>query len=248
MNAIVIGHSTVLFDAGPFHILTDPNFDSSMGLIMPRVVKPALNTDELPNRTIIIITHSHIDHLSLPSIRQIKDVHAILCPKMTGRYFRDIHKDKVFELDYGESRDIAAVNITALPAIHSSARYMWGEQTKTNSYLIRINGKTIFFVGDSGYSPVFKDIGQKYSIDVAFLPIGLATPSFLFGKEHLSPADAIKVFMDLKAELMVPVHYGTFRTILERRYWPLKEFCRLIRSYDLEEKVIIPQFGEVFEL
>jgi len=34
MNAIVVGHSTVLFDAGPFHILTDPNFDSSMGFII----------------------------------------------------------------------------------------------------------------------------------------------------------------------------------------------------------------------
>jgi len=202
----------------------------------------------LLNRTIIVITHSHVDHLSLSSIRQIKDVHAILCPKKTGKYFKDIHKDKVFELDYGESRDIAAVNITALPAMHTSARYMWGRKTKTNSYIIRINGKTIFFVGDSGYSPVFKNIGRNYSIDVAFLPIGLATPSFLFGREHLSPADAIRVFMDLKAELMVPIHYGTFRTILERHSRPLREFCRLTRLYDLEEKVIIPQFGEIFEV
>ncbi len=167
---------------------------------------------------------------------------------MTGRYFKDIYKNKVFELAYGESKDIDGVNITALPAMHTSARYMWGRKTKANSYIIRINSKTIFFVGDSGYSPVFKDIGRKYSIDVAFLPIGLATPSFLFGKDHLSPADAIKVFMDLKAGLMVPVHYGTFRTLLERHSWPIKEFCRLVRLYDLEKKVIIPQFGEVFKL
>ncbi|HEC97603.1 MAG TPA: MBL fold metallo-hydrolase [Nitrospirae bacterium] len=247
MNAIVVGHSTVLFDAGPFHILTDPNFDSSMGFIMRRIVKPALNIDELLNRTIIVITHSHVDHLSLSSIRQIKDVHAILCPKKTGKYFKDIHKDKVFELDYGESKNIASVDITALPAMHPSSRYMWGGKTKTNSYIIRINGKTIFFVGDSGYSPVFKNIGLNYSIDVAFLPIGLATPSFLFGKDHLSPADAVKVFVDLKAKLMIPVHYGTFRTILERHTWPLKEFCRLTRLYNLEKKVIIPQFGERFE-
>ncbi len=247
MNAIVVGHSTVLFDAGPFHILTDPNFDSSMGFIMRRIVKPALNIDELLNRTIIVITHSHVDHLSLSSIRQIKDVHAILCPKKTGKYFKDIHKDKVFELDYGESKNIASVDITALPAMHPSSRYMWGGKTKTNSYIIRINGKTIFFVGDSGYSPVFKNIGLNYSIDVAFLPIGLATPSFLFGKDHLSPADAVKVFVDLKAKLMIPVHYGTFRTILERHTWPLKEFCRLISLYDLEKKVIIPQFGEIFD-
>ncbi len=247
MNAIVVGHSTVLFGAEPYHILTDPNFDSSMGFIMRRIVKPALNVDTLHSKTVIIITHSHVDHLSLSSIRQIKDVHAILCPKKTGRYFKDIYKDKVFELDYEESKDIAAVNITALPAMHTSARYMWGRKTKTNSYIIRINGKTIFFVGDSGHSPIFKDIGRKYSIDVAFLPIGLATPSFLFGKDHLSPADAVKVFVELKAKLMVPVHYGTFRTILERHSWPLKEFCRLTRLYDLEKKVIIPQFGEIFE-
>jgi len=247
MNAILVGHSTVLFDAGSFHILTDPNFDSSMGFIMRRMVKPAFNIDGLPNKTIIVITHSHIDHLSLSSIRQIKDVQAILCPKKTGRYFKDIHEDKVFELNHGESKNIAAARITALPAVHASARYMWGRKTQTNSYIIRINGKTIFFVGDSGYSQVFKNIGRKYSIDVAFLPIGLATPSFLFGKEHLSPADAVKVFVDLKAGLMVPVHYGTFRTILERHSWPLKEFCRLTRLYNLEEKVIIPQFGKRFE-
>jgi len=246
MNAVLVGHSTVLFDTGGFHILTDPNFDSSMGVIMRRIVKPALNIGELLNRTLIIITHSHIDHLSLSSIRQIKDVHAILCPKKTGRYFGNLHEDKVFEVDHGESRNIAAARITALPAMHRSARYMWGRKTKTNSYIIRINGKTIFFVGDSGYSQVFKNIGRKYSIDVAFLPIGLATPSFLFGKEHLSPADAVKVFMDLKAKFMVPVHYGTFRTILERHSWPLKEFCRLIRLYDLEKKVVKPQFGETF--
>ncbi len=247
MNAILVGHSTVLFDAGSFHILTDPNFDSSMGFIMRRMVKPAFNIDELLNKTIIVITHSHIDHLSLSSIRQIKDVHAILCPKKTGRYFNNLHEDKVFEVDHGESKKIAAARITALPAMHTSARYFWERKTTTNSYIIRINGKTIFFVGDSGYSQVFKNIGRKYSIDVAFLPIGLATPSFLFGKDHLSPADAVKVFVDLQARFMVPVHYGTFRTILERHSWPLKEFCRLTRLYDLEKKVIIPQFGERFE-
>ncbi|NOZ26359.1 MAG: hypothetical protein GXO94_09760 [Nitrospirae bacterium] len=242
-----IGHSTLLIRMGGISILTDPNFDGSMGYLMPRI-PDVPEPMELAGGEIslLAISHSHLDHLSLPSIRRIKGRPRILVPEKVGPYLKSIAAERVEEIRPGEKTSVGGVSITALPARHPSVRFPLGRKTGTNSYLFEFNGTAVYFVGDSGYSEAFRSIGERYSIDVALLPIGLATPSLLFGRHHLSPALALKAFHDLRAGFMIPVHYGTFRTILERPGWPLAELKRLLREEGLESRVKILGFGETW--
>jgi L-ascorbate metabolism protein UlaG (beta-lactamase superfamily) len=110
----------------------------------------------------------------------------------------------------------------------------------SHRYPVRFrSGTSIYFSGDSAYSTLFRNIGDAYDIDVALLPIGLATPSWLFGRTHMDPGRAIQAFIDVKAKTMVPVHYGPFRTTLENPVWPLKEFVRLAGDRGILDRVAI---------
>ncbi|ANS75836.1 MBL fold metallo-hydrolase [Paenibacillus yonginensis] len=74
-------------------------------------------------------------------------------------------------------------------------------------------GKTpvIYFAGDSGYFNGFKEIGNRYDIDLALIPIGAYEPEWFMTPQHTTPEEGIQAFLDVKASKMVPMHYGTFR-------------------------------------
>lgn len=242
-----IGHSTFLIRLGEVALLTDPYYENTLGGIMPRVVSPPIDMERLQDISLITITHTHLDHLSLSTIKKIKGGCPILVPEGTKGYLKKLASKKVREIRWGETVFCGRVGITALPAAHLSARYIMGQRTITNSYLLQWNGMNIYFVGDSGYSHTFKEIGEQYAVDIAILPIGLATPAVFFGKNHLSPHTAIKAFLDLKAKKIIPAHFGTFRTILEDHRWPLKELKRLADIYGISDKLQVLDFGAPWE-
>ncbi len=245
LSITFVGHSTILIRLGGASILTDPNFDDSMGFIMPRIAEVPEGIEET-EVSILAITHSHLDHLSLPTLKRIRGRPLILVPEKVGACLESAGLQGVKEIRPWEKTSAGGVRITALPAKHPSARYFLGRKTETNSYLFEADGAAVYFVGDSGYSDMFKALGERYRIDIALLPIGLATPSLLFGRHHLSPALALRAFRDLGATFMIPVHFGTFRTILEKPDRPLKELKRRLRDEGLEQRVKILGFGETW--
>ena len=240
------GHATLLIRLGGVSILTDPNFDGSMGFIMPRIPEVPGAVEHAGDISLLAITHSHLDHLSLPSLKRIKGSPTILVPERVGVYLKGVEANRIREMRPGDKTSVGRVSITALPAKHTSSRYPLGRKTPANSYLFESGGTAVYFVGDSGYADIFKSVGRSHRIDIAILPIGLATPSFLFGKKHLSPASALRAFHDLGAAFMIPVHYGTFRTILERPGRPLEELKALIKREGLNERVKILGVGETW--
>ena len=85
-------------------------------------------------------------------------------------------------------------------------------------FLIEHGGRTIFHCGDSAYFSGFQEIGKKAEITVALLPIGAYdTPT---GRDvHMNPEEALQAFQELKANVLIPMHYGTFPL----SYEPLEE-------------------------
>ena len=69
----------------------------------------------------------------------------------------------------------------------------------------------VYFAGDSGYFRGFAEIGQRFEIDIALLPIGAYEPEWFMTSQHTTPEEALQAFEDVRAKLMVPMHYGTFR-------------------------------------
>jgi len=104
--------------------------------------------------------------------------------------------------------------------------------------VIAANGRTIFHCGDSAYFPGFKEIGDRHNIEIALLPIGAyEAPT---GREvHMNPEEAVKAFIELGAETLIPMHYGTFRLGFEPLHEPPQRLLAAARQHRVEEKVLV---------
>jgi N-acyl-phosphatidylethanolamine-hydrolysing phospholipase D len=88
----------------------------------------------------------------------------------------------------------------------------------------------VYFAGDSGYCPAFKDIGGRLGpFDVALIPIGAYDPQWFMTPVHMNPEEAVRAYRDVAgaaAPVMVPIHWGTFKLTDE----PMDEPVRRARS------------------
>ena len=85
-------------------------------------------------------------------------------------------------------------------------------------FIIEVAGRVIYHCGDTAFFEGFHEIGRRFPIDVALLPIGAYEPPSQ-RTVHMNPEEALVAFEQLGARFMVPMHYGTFRL----SYEPLDE-------------------------
>lgn len=88
------------------------------------------------------------------------------------------------------------------------------------------SGPTIYHSGDTAYFGGFTEIASRLRPEIALLPIGAYYPDS-YRSVHTSPEEALRAFVDLRARVMIPMHYGTFRLGREPMDEPLP---RLLHS------------------
>jgi L-ascorbate metabolism protein UlaG (beta-lactamase superfamily) len=134
----------------------------------------------------------------------------------------------IVELDWWESATSGGAEITCVPAQHFSARTAWDRnQTLWCGFIVRVDDVTIYFGGDSGYSPQFGEIGARFpSIDVALLPIGAYEPRWFMSPVHMNPEEAVRAHFDVKARASIGMHFGTFQLTDEGIDEPLRALER----------------------
>ena len=75
---------------------------------------------------------------------------------------------------------------------YDKRRSLWG------GFCIRGRQQCIWFAGDTGYCPVFKEIGDRLGpIDLALVPIGNYRPAWVMRPVHCSPAEAVQIYQVL---------------------------------------------------
>ncbi|MGB0576461.1 MAG: MBL fold metallo-hydrolase [Alphaproteobacteria bacterium] len=213
-----LGHMTALLRIDGKTILTDPWLTSHASPISPlgpkRYVPPALTINELPPIDFVVISHSHFDHLDLPTIETLPNRHRItaLVPLGLGKYFRERGYGKIIELDWEKSTTSKDMIFTALPVIHWSKRSLFA----TNDTLWAgwaIEGKSgarVYFGGDAEYGPVYTDIAKRHGgFDIALLSVGAFLPRVVMHGAHCVPEDCLKIGHDLRAETHLAMHWGT---------------------------------------
>lgn len=210
-----IGHSTFLIQFAGLNIVTDPVWAMRMGF-QRRLGMPGIPIGEMPEVDVILISHSHYDHMHVSSIRRLYGentqliVPVGLARKMARKGFR-----RVRELNWWESLQIGDAKISFVPTQHWTRRTPFDTNTSHWGGFVLEDAsgsmRSIYFAGDSGYFPGFKQIGERFDISVALLPIGAYEPEWFMTSQHTTPEEAVQAFLDVKAELMVPMHYGTFR-------------------------------------
>lgn len=240
-----IGHSTFLIQLNGLNILTDPVWSKKMGF-GKRLSEPGLTFEQLPEIDIVLISHNHYDHLSFWSIKQLKGKPMFILPEGLGTLFKKKGLQPYMELPWWESTKIKETTITMVPAQHWSKRSLYDtNQSHWGGYILSFEKEVVYFAGDSGYFPGFKEIGEKFSINYALLPIGAYEPEFFMHIQHTTPEEAIQAFLDLNAKTFIPMHYGAFRLADDTPKEGLDRFNNEWKRLQLpEEKRIVLTLGE----
>lgn len=206
-----IGHSTFLLQLNGVNILTDPVWAKRMGF-QKRLTQPGIPLEELPEIDVVVISHGHYDHLDFPTLKKLKGNPHYFVPIGMKSLFNKKGYQNVTELSWWEKADYEGINIHFVPAQHWTRRTLNDMNTSHwGGWIFQHAAETFYFVGDTGYFSGFKEIAERFSIDVVFMPIGAYEPEWFMADSHISPEDSVKAFIELKAKLFVPMHYGAYR-------------------------------------
>jgi len=239
-----VGHATVLIEDGTNRFLTDPVFTSHIAG-QKRRCKPGISVSELPPLDAILLSHAHYDHFDLPTLRQLNpETPLILPPRMKG-VAAFLGQRRLCELRHWEVWESGNLRVTAVPARHLSGRWLVDTPFRpSNGYVIEGLTGAVYFAGDTAWHNPFADIGKRFSVDVALLPVGAYRPRWIMRWSHLSPSEALDAFDTLKARLLIPIHWGTFRLSLEPLDEPIRRLRKLAARNGLRDRLVVLDPGE----
>jgi L-ascorbate metabolism protein UlaG (beta-lactamase superfamily) len=241
LHATWIGHSTVLLRYAGTRLITDPVLERFVAGIGR--ARAAADLD-LGHFDLCLVSHAHHDHLHLPSLRQLPRNTTVVVPPRCADLCTELGFGRVVELAAGETLAHRGVEITAVPARHAGARSALDWRRRgCCGYVVRGDGPTAYFAGDTGYFSGFVDIGRRFAPDLAILPIGAYRP-LVFRQYHMSPLDAVYAFEDLGARALLPVHHATFPLSYEPLDEPAAWLRDLQRSRDLGDRLWLMEPGE----
>ncbi len=210
-----IGHATTLVQIDDKIILTDPVFTSTVGQLSKRAVEPGILARDVPRVDLVLISHMHVDHLSLGSLDMLQDrIHRLVVPEGGLTYVPDFRFEDL-ELPTWRAFEEDGLRVTAVPVRHVGFRYGADQAWMTRSftgYVVEYHGITVYYGGDTGYEPRnFEATAARFPhIDLALLPIAPIEPRGFMEKTHEDPGEALSAFALLRARWMVPIHFATF--------------------------------------
>jgi len=252
-HIIRIGHSSHMLKLRGKWWLIDPVFGervSPFSWIGPRRFHPTpLALDDVPPIEGLVLSHDHYDHLDVPTIEALKGrVQRYFVPLGVGKRLRDwgVPADRIEEFDWWQQRQWGDVSVTAAPAQHFSGRTLWDRnKTLWASWALKSGNETIFYSGDTGYFPGFKEIGARLgSIDIALMENG-AYDSY-WPTVHMTPEETVQAFQDLGARTLYLVHNSTFDLAFHTWKDPLERVAALAQQRGIN--LATPEIGEVLTL
>ncbi|MGH9392303.1 MAG: MBL fold metallo-hydrolase [Vicinamibacteria bacterium] len=243
LDVTFLGHSTVLFEIGGKRFLTDPIL-SRVIKIWPRLDGNRVRARHLTEIDVVLVSHAHMDHCDLPTLRKLPKTATIVTPQNLGDLVGDLGFAEHVELMTWSSWVSDGARVTAVPARHFGQRYYTDRHRGYCGYVVEYLGRSFYFSGDTAYFQGFARIGERFRIDVACLPIGAYIPRFIMQPVHTNPREAVQAFIDMRASYMVPIHWGTFKLSLEPMSQPRRWLERIAKRRGLAERVSIIPHGE----
>lgn len=150
-----------------------------------------------PKADIVLVTHSHYDHLELSTIEQLQTPQTIVvCDKSSADAFEH---DCITMLPGATSQPVEGVTVKAVAAYNISEGHTdFHPQSREDcGYLITLGGTTIYVAGDTEDND---DVLALEGVDVAFLPVNQPYT--------MTVSQAARVVKALKPQIFYPYHYG----------------------------------------
>jgi hypothetical protein len=251
-SVVWFGHSGYFLNLKGLTILVDPVL-SGHASPLPGMVKAFPGTDlyqaeDFPDIDLLVITHDHYDHLDHHFFSQIRSkVRRVVCSLGVGAHLRhwNLDAESLTELDWQESFETDAFKITARPGRHFSGRGLIRNQSLWSSFVLKTPHEKLFLGGDSGYGQHFKMIGDLDGpFDLAILECGQYNANWPM--IHMMPEQTVKAAKDLKAQVLLPVHWGKFKLALHPWTEPAERV--LAEANKTGQALIFPAIGECFPL
>ena len=246
-----LGHATVLMKVEGMIILTDPVFSDRVGLSLgpltlglKRLTAPALSLAGIPRPDLILLSHAHMDHMDLPSLRALEHPRtSVITAMKTSDLLRVNRYARVTELGWGQSAFAGTAEIRAFEVNHWGARMRTDTYRGYNGYLIESGRYRILFGGDTANTDLFRKLRASRPIDLAVMPIGAYNPWIYY---HCTPEQAWRMGNEAGAEFFAAVHHQTFQLSREPFSEPIERFHEAARQHP--DRVAISAIGQQFQI
>jgi L-ascorbate metabolism protein UlaG (beta-lactamase superfamily) len=222
-----LGHATLLMNYFGVRMITDPTLFDRIGVAIDSIVTigprrhvaPPLTAAEIGPLDLILITHAHMDHLDLPSLKVLPKTATVIACAKCARLIRPLGFNDVRELTWGESTTVKGLTVTAMAANHWGKRWpLWGVDYGFDSYVIERENHRMLLACDSAYTDVFAALAGRPP-EVAAFSIGAYDPWIHY---HANPEQVWSMFQQSGARYLIPIHWGTFRLSKEPMDEPMR--------------------------
>jgi L-ascorbate metabolism protein UlaG (beta-lactamase superfamily) len=218
LRVTFVNHATVLIQIDGVNVLTDPIWGEIAGptpfLGSERHRPPGVRFEDLPPIDVVLISHDHYDHLDTATLQSLEAAHhpRIVAGLGQRALLAQFGLRRVTELDWWQWTGAGALRIWGVPARHNCRRGACDANGRLwLGFLVRSRFGDVYFAGDTGYGPHLQKIADRFGAPrLALLPIAPGTPRELFGPVHLDEHDAVLAARVLRAQVTVPIHFGTF--------------------------------------
>lgn len=235
MRVTMIGQSTVLIEIAEARILTDPYFGSWGNPAYARVAPPFKTREELQGVSLVLVSHNHWDHTDYRFFRSLAAGVPVVTPRASAWLTRLRGAANVVGLGKWEQKQFGKVRVTAVPASHVAI---------TRGFVIEADGKNVYFAGDTYYRGFMKEIGTRFRLDLALLPVTTFRIPLTMGEKS-----ALRAVEALSPKTVIPIHLGIIpRSPLLRTKESPEGFRERVAAAGLKTEVRVLREGEGWEV
>ncbi|MFD0050955.1 MBL fold metallo-hydrolase [Actinomycetes bacterium NPDC127524] len=244
------GHSAFYLEMEGKRLLFDPMFGSRPSPVSWAGTKRysrsfPVQPDDFVELDAIVISHDHYDHLDYRSIRQLKDkTPRLIVPVGVRQHLIKwgVPSEKITEHNWWDELKLDGLTLACTPARHFSGRGLFNrDSTLWCSWVIAGRETKVFYSGDSGYGPHFKEIGEKYGpFHLTLLECGQYDERW--SAIHMMPEQTVQAHLDLGGNLLIPVHWGAFTLAFHSWTDPAERVTKAARKHQIN--ISTPRIGE----
>lgn len=149
---------------------------------------------------LVLITHSHGDHLSFPDIEKIATKNTtIVCPHECKDKLSDEGYKNIITVAPGEKITVEGFSIEAVPMYNIVKTNYHPKENNWTGFIIEIGDSKLYHAGDTEHIPEMANI----DCDIVMLPLG---QTYTMN----SVEEAAEAALATGAKIAIPIHYGLY--------------------------------------
>jgi L-ascorbate metabolism protein UlaG (beta-lactamase superfamily) len=197
MEITYLGHSCFMLKDVEKSLLLDPFI--SANALAENIQVSGLKPDY------ILLSHGHQDHILDVETIYSQSNASVLANYEVGNWFQNKGMDRVITMNQGGTIQLDSARVKLVNAIHSSSMPDGSYGGNPVGFVIKMDGRCLYYAGDTALHQDMKQIKDWYSVDLAVLPIG--------GHFTMDLEDALTAADFVGCNRILGMHYDTFPPI-----------------------------------